>query len=79
MIAGGTNKPKEIPNPAPEWISERSWSDILTLPSLEKFAKFGEDFKNHLDGFKRIFDSPDPHRYQKTFSLFKKRAYLRSF
>ena len=36
MIAGGTMKPKEIENPAPEWISERSWNDILTLPSLPK-------------------------------------------
>ena len=47
MIAGGTTKPKEIPNPAPEWISERSWNDIQTLPSLTKFR---EDFKNHLEG-----------------------------
>ena len=62
MIAGGTLKPKDIENPAPEWISERSWNDILTLPSLPKFLTFAEDFKNHLDGFKRIFDSIDPHR-----------------
>ncbi|RUS78759.1 hypothetical protein EGW08_013475 [Elysia chlorotica] len=62
MIAGGTSKPAELPNPAPEWISERSWNEILTLPALPKFAKFAEDFKNHLDGFKRIFDSQEPQR-----------------
>ena len=62
LIAGGTTKPKEWPNPCPEWISERSWTDILTLPSLTRFENFADDFKNHIDGFKRIFDSSDPHR-----------------
>ena len=61
-MAGGTQKPKELDNPAPEWISERSWSDILTLAALEKFAPFVDDFKNHLEGYKTIFDSSDPHR-----------------
>ncbi|KAK0056678.1 dynein heavy chain 1 axonemal-like isoform X1 [Biomphalaria pfeifferi] len=62
LLAGGTVKPKELPNPAPEWISERSWNEILTLPSLPKFAHFAEDFKNHLTGYKTIFDSAEPHR-----------------
>ncbi|XP_076467072.1 dynein axonemal heavy chain 1-like isoform X2 [Babylonia areolata] len=62
LVAGGTHKPKELDNPAPEWISERSWSEILTLAALEKFAPFVDDFKNHLEGFKSIFDSGDPHR-----------------
>ena len=63
LLAGGTSKPKEMPNPAHEWLSARSWNEILTLASLSTFANFAEDFKNHLDGFKRIFDSPDPHRW----------------
>ena len=62
LLAGGTIKPKEVNNPAPEWVSERSWGDILTLCALPKFADFADDFKNHIDGFKRIFDSVDPHR-----------------
>ncbi|XP_059176982.1 dynein axonemal heavy chain 1-like [Physella acuta] len=64
LIAGGTTRPKDLPNPAREWISDRSWSEILTLPSLPKFSLFAEDIKNHLDGFKRIFDSAEPHREQ---------------
>ena len=27
-----------------------------------KFANFAEDFKNHIDGYQRMFDSVDPHR-----------------
>ena len=27
------------------------------------FAVFVDEFPDHLDGFRRVFDSPDPHRY----------------
>ena len=63
LLAGGSTKPKEVPNPSPDWISDRSWNEILTLATLPKFVEFPDDFKNHLEGFKRIFDSTDPHRY----------------
>ncbi|XP_052086994.1 dynein axonemal heavy chain 1-like isoform X4 [Mytilus californianus] len=62
MLAGGTHVMREIPNPAPEWISGRSWLDITTTQVLDKFSKFSEDFKNNLDGYKRIFDSTIPHK-----------------
>ena len=62
FLAGGTVKPKNIENPSPDWISSRSWNDILTSGVLPKFANFADDFKNHLEGFKKIFDSPEPHR-----------------
>ncbi|XP_052808511.1 dynein axonemal heavy chain 1-like isoform X3 [Mya arenaria] len=62
LLAGGTVKPKDIPNPSPDWIAARSWNDILTMGSLKTFEIFSEDFKNHLDGFKKIFDSAAPHR-----------------
>lgn len=64
FLAGGTTKPKEIPNPSPDWISPRSWNDILTTAALDRFADFPEDFKNHLPGFKQLFDSVEPHRYR---------------
>ena len=54
--------PEQVPNPAEEWISERAWNEILTLTALPKFAKFAKDFRKHISGFKRIFDSSDPHR-----------------
>ena len=61
-LAGGTQKPKDLPNPGPEWLSERSWGDILTIAALPKFTDFADDFQNHVDRFQAIFDSPEPHR-----------------
>ena len=62
LLAGGTVKPRDLPNPAPDWLSERSWGEILTLAALPKFGDFAEDFSNHLTGFKKLFDNVEPHR-----------------
>ena len=62
LLAGGTVRPKEHANPAPVWLSERSWGDIMTLAALPTFTDICEDFPNHLAAFKHIFDSADPHR-----------------
>ncbi|CAH8652543.1 unnamed protein product [Schistosoma rodhaini] len=62
LLAGGTHKIKELPNPAPEWISDRIWGDVLNLASLPKFTNLPESMTQNPDGFKQIFDSSDPHR-----------------
>ncbi|XP_048578532.1 dynein axonemal heavy chain 1-like isoform X2 [Nematostella vectensis] len=62
LLAGGTAVPKDHPNPAPDWLSERAWGEILKIPVLPKFAAFAEDFSNHIEEYKRMFDSADPHR-----------------
>ncbi|XP_022110107.1 dynein heavy chain 1, axonemal-like isoform X1 [Acanthaster planci] len=62
LLSGGTTIPKELPNPAPSWLSDRAWGEILSLAALPKFATFAESFSSYLDGFQHIFDSIDPHR-----------------
>lgn len=52
----------EIANPAPEWITERIWNEILTLESLEPFRAFAQNFRAHLKDFKAIFDSGEPEK-----------------
>ena len=62
LLAGGTQKAADLPNPSPKWLSDRAWGDILTLSALENFQSFAADFSNHLNRYKEIFDSSDPHR-----------------
>lgn len=64
LLAGGSTVPNEIENPAQDWLSDRAWSEILRLPVLPTFSSFAEDFKNHIEGYQRMFDSVDPHREQ---------------
>jgi len=61
-LAGGIQRPKELENPCPQWVSERMWGDLLTLEALTSFDGISSDFGNHLEGYKRIFDSPEPHK-----------------
>ena len=37
LLAGGSITPEKLANPAPDWISDRSWGDILMLAALVSF------------------------------------------
>ncbi len=62
FIAGGIPISLDIPNPAPDWISERMWKDILTLPVLPSLSKLVDEFPKYSEEFKNIFDSAKPHK-----------------
>uniref|UniRef100_A0A3Q3E168 Dynein, axonemal, heavy chain 1 n=1 Tax=Labrus bergylta TaxID=56723 RepID=A0A3Q3E168_9LABR len=61
LLSGGMPM-QELTNPAVSWLSDRAWRDILGLSALDNFSNLAESFPEHLQGFKRIFDSNHPHR-----------------
>ncbi|XP_051667332.1 dynein axonemal heavy chain 1 [Manacus candei] len=61
LLSGGAIKEMKD-NPAPSWVNERAWGDILALSSLKNFSDFDNDFAANLEEFRTIFDSPNPHR-----------------
>ncbi|NXD64149.1 DYH1 protein, partial [Eolophus roseicapillus] len=61
LLSGGVIKEMKE-NPAPAWLYERVWGDILALSSLKNFSSFANDFVDNLEEFRAIFDSPKPHR-----------------
>jgi dynein heavy chain len=61
-LAGGAIRPVDAPNPAPEWITERIWLEVLTLESLEPFKGCAQNFRTYLQEYKQIFDSSEPER-----------------
>uniref|UniRef100_A0A665VDW5 Dynein axonemal heavy chain 1 n=1 Tax=Echeneis naucrates TaxID=173247 RepID=A0A665VDW5_ECHNA len=62
LLSGGIPL-QEMTNPAVNWLSERAWQDILALSALDNFSKLAESFTKYPQGFKRIFDSNQPHRH----------------
>ncbi|VDD79452.1 unnamed protein product [Mesocestoides corti] len=62
LLSGGSQRVTEIPNPAPEWISDQIWGDLLALDALPNFGGLPKFIKKNLDAFKNIFDSHEPHR-----------------
>ncbi|XP_060621830.2 dynein axonemal heavy chain 1 [Anolis sagrei] len=61
LISGGAVKVMRD-NPAPAWLYERAWNDILALTNLPNFSSFADDFVSNLYAFRKIFDSAEPHR-----------------
>ncbi|XP_069045720.1 dynein axonemal heavy chain 1 isoform X1 [Lepisosteus oculatus] len=61
LLSGGTVQ-GQTPKPVADWLSERAWQDVLGLSALSSFSDFAESFTHNLEGFKRIFDSAEPHR-----------------
>ncbi|XP_046731532.1 dynein axonemal heavy chain 1 [Silurus meridionalis] len=61
MLSGGTSLQQE-PNPAPTWLSERAWQDIMALSSLPNFTGLAQTFSRDEAEYRRIFDSSQPHR-----------------
>ncbi|MBZ3886078.1 Dynein heavy chain 1, axonemal [Sciurus carolinensis] len=61
LLSGGSIQ-SMTENPAPDWLSDRAWRDILALSNLPTFSAFPSDFTKHLSEFQAIFDSLEPHR-----------------
>ncbi|XP_038950112.1 dynein axonemal heavy chain 1 isoform X1 [Rattus norvegicus] len=61
LLSGGSIQTMSE-NPAPHWLSDRAWRDILALSNLPAFSTFSTDFVQHLPKFQAIFDSAEPHR-----------------
>ncbi|CAL1689869.1 unnamed protein product [Lasius platythorax] len=56
-----TSPIRELPNPAPEWITPRCWREIQALERLSKFDKFVTSFQLSLVQFKTMFDTQEAH------------------
>ncbi|KAJ3087451.1 Dynein heavy chain 1, axonemal [Quaeritorhiza haematococci] len=84
LLTGGTAaEEKGLQNPAPDWLSKTSWTEIQSLSSLATFTGFDETFADHIADYRAIFDSPQPHRemlpgpWSKTLTSFQKILVLR--
>uniref|UniRef100_A0A803YQF6 Dynein axonemal heavy chain 1 n=1 Tax=Meleagris gallopavo TaxID=9103 RepID=A0A803YQF6_MELGA len=79
LLSGGTIKEMQE-NPAPDWLNERAWGDILALSNLKNFSGFANDFAASLAAFRAIFDShkePLPGKWDVELDAFQKLLVLR--
>lgn len=64
FLTGGISLGGELP-PAPgDWLSEKSWGEILRLEEMKAFKGFVEHFKAKVDSYKKMYDSPSPNEYE---------------
>lgn len=48
LLTGGIALENPFPNPAPEWLPDKSWAEIVRVSELEAFDDFLLNFKNNV-------------------------------
>lgn len=60
LLTGGVGLENRNPNPAPDWLSAKSWDEICRLSEIKKFKSFKRDFIDNLSSWKKLYDSLSP-------------------
>lgn len=74
LLTGGVALDNPFPNPAPEWLSEKSWGEVVRASYLPKLKGLMEDMVENITEWKKIYDSawpqeevlPSPWKYLQT-------------
>jgi hypothetical protein len=54
--AGGA-RDAALDNPAPDWLTEKAWAELLGLAQLPAYSGLEQHLAQHLEHYKAIFDS----------------------
>ncbi|XP_062562978.1 dynein axonemal heavy chain 3 isoform X3 [Armigeres subalbatus] len=62
LLTGGLALDNPYPNPAPEWLTDKAWTDLVRASSLKSLNKLRESFTENLDEWKSFYNLSDPER-----------------
>uniref|UniRef100_A0A8C3KFE8 Dynein axonemal heavy chain 3 n=1 Tax=Calidris pygmaea TaxID=425635 RepID=A0A8C3KFE8_9CHAR len=61
LLTGGVALDNPHPNPAPDWLSDKSWAELVRASSLTNLHGLMEHVKENFSKWKVIYDSVRPH------------------
>ncbi|XP_030626002.1 dynein heavy chain 3, axonemal [Chanos chanos] len=61
LLTGGIALDNPHPNPAPDWLSDKAWSEIVRASELPKLQGLFEHVQMNVPKWKGIYDSSRPH------------------
>ncbi|XP_038618403.1 dynein heavy chain 3, axonemal [Tachyglossus aculeatus] len=61
LLTGGVALENPHPNPAPEWLSDKSWAEIVRASGLPNLRGLREHVESNVALWKKIYDSARPH------------------
>jgi dynein heavy chain len=65
MLTGGTSVESARPNPAPQWLTDKSWCTIMEMAEkIPHFEGFDKDFEDDIGSWERIYNSAVPHKIE---------------
>lgn len=62
LLTGGVALDNPYPNPASQWMSEKSWSEVVRASRLPGFDGFMNHVSEHVAEWKEVYDSSEPHK-----------------
>ncbi|XP_076020504.1 dynein axonemal heavy chain 3-like [Genypterus blacodes] len=62
LLTGGIALDNPYENPAPAWLSAKSWSEIVRSSDLPNLGGFSEHVRSNIADWKRVYDSGKPHK-----------------
>ncbi|NXW95358.1 DYH3 protein, partial [Alopecoenas beccarii] len=61
LLTGGVALDNPHPNPAPDWLSDKSWAELVRASSLTHLHGLMEHVRDNFSKWKLIYDSVRPH------------------
>ena len=61
FLTGGVGLENTKPNPAPEWLSDKSWDEICRMSDLSQFSGFLADFVTNVNLWQAVYESSTPY------------------
>ncbi|XP_019505362.1 PREDICTED: dynein heavy chain 3, axonemal [Hipposideros armiger] len=62
LLTGGVALDNPFTNPAPDWLSEKAWAEVVRASALPKLRGLMEHMAQYPDAWKVIYDSAFPHK-----------------
>ncbi|XP_071486244.1 dynein axonemal heavy chain 3-like [Diadema antillarum] len=61
LLTGGVALENPFPNPAPNWLTDKSWAEVVRVSQLDAFDGFMLNFRTYISDWKKLYDSHTPH------------------
>ncbi|XP_053480111.1 dynein axonemal heavy chain 3-like [Ictalurus furcatus] len=61
LLTGGVALDNPHPNPAPGWLSDKAWSEVVQASKLPSLEGLFEDVRKNTADWKQVYDSSRPH------------------
>ncbi|XP_033740540.1 dynein heavy chain 3, axonemal-like isoform X1 [Pecten maximus] len=73
LLTGGVALENPHPNPAPEWLGDKSWGELVRASNLPNMKGLFQHVKENIGEWKKMYDSPTPqiHKYPSPFDTLR--------
>ncbi|XP_051776026.1 dynein axonemal heavy chain 3-like isoform X1 [Erpetoichthys calabaricus] len=61
LLTGGVALENPYKNPAPDWLKNQSWTELMQLSTFPAFNWIRENFTNNVPWWKNVYDSAHPN------------------